>query len=143
VPIVSELVGAVWVKSRSSGRERPGAVSKPYSMVKQLAWRMANEGQIAADTKGHYYIPHNLNNRDNWGYRVTGFWVIRSSRFTVMVCGTDVRIATSIYSQVLVPHLLPQSFEFSSELVHNPHEEQCHQRTVQQRGPKAGYRGNE
>lgn len=44
-------------KAAMTPTQLAAVVAKPYSTVKQLAWRMANEGQIVADPKGHYSIP--------------------------------------------------------------------------------------
>ena len=46
-------------------------VNKPYAPVKLLTWRMANEGQLVTDGKGHYSISSNpgyLSNHGNPGY---------------------------------------------------------------------------
>ena len=39
-----------------SPSELAKVIDKPYNAVKVLTWRLANEGQLVADGKGHYYI---------------------------------------------------------------------------------------
>ena len=56
----SAIVGALKdAKAPLTPTQLAATLSKPYSTVKQLAWRMANEGQIVPDAKGRYSIPNN------------------------------------------------------------------------------------
>ena len=66
------IIAALKVTTPATPKQLAAIVGKPYSAVKLLVWRMANEGNLITVNRGQYTLPDNQGNQGNLGNWDTG-----------------------------------------------------------------------